>query len=178
MLYYNISSYSPPYIDHSMQPEIAHQHHNHSHCIVQALQAAKQQCKKNGVRLTAQREAILRLIWTSHQPLGAYAIISKLTELQQKITAPPTVYRALAFLEEQRLIHRLPSVNGWIGCRCPENTHSAQFLICQSCQCTVELIAPSINTAIAQSSKDQGFWVAESSVERLGLCPNCIRPNP
>src|SRR5690554_3186855 len=139
-----------------MQANIAHQHHNHHQCIQQALAAAKLQCKKNGVRLTPQREAVLRLIWTSHQPLGAYAIIDKLTEQQQKVTAPPTVYRALAFLEEQRLIHRLPSINGWIGCRCPESSHSAQFLICQSCLCTVELTSPSINTAIIQSGKDQG----------------------
>ena len=80
--------------------------HQHEHCVHNALSSAEDLCSKRGVRLTAIRKRVLELVWASHQPLGAYAILDKLTAEGHK-PAPPTVYRALEFLLEQGLIHML-----------------------------------------------------------------------
>jgi Fur family zinc uptake transcriptional regulator len=89
--------------------------HQHEHCVHDALAAAEVLCAKRGVRLTAIRKRVLELVWASHQPLGAYAILDKLTNEGHK-PAPPTVYRALEFLLEHGLIHRIASLNAFLGC--------------------------------------------------------------
>ena len=97
-----------------------YQPHDHKHCIKGALEEARALCAQKGVRLTALRETVLELIWQSHRPVGAYEILAELTRIQDKSAQPPTVYRALDFLLEHGLIHRLSSLNAFIGCPHPE----------------------------------------------------------
>lgn len=63
---------------------LACQHHDHNHCIDEALAAARDLCTANGVRLTSQREKVLELIWQSHKPLGAYTLMDMLAEAAGK----------------------------------------------------------------------------------------------
>jgi len=90
-----------------MSQHAFHPHH-HEHCVNDALHSAEVLCAERGVRLTPIRKRVLELVWASHKPLGAYAILEKLTDEGHK-PAPPTVYRALEFLLEQGLIHRIAS---------------------------------------------------------------------
>ena len=60
-----------------------HQHfvddsHDHQRCIASALEAAAGLCERRGVRLTALRRQVLELVWRSHEPRGAYAILETL----------------------------------------------------------------------------------------------------
>ena len=93
--------------------------HNHDDCIDAALTAAENHCQALGVNLTAQRRQVLGLVWRSHRPIGAYEIINALAMIDGKRVAPPTVYRALDFLTKQGLIHRVESLNAFIGCPDP-----------------------------------------------------------
>jgi Fe2+ or Zn2+ uptake regulation protein len=43
------------------------------------------------------RRRVLELVWDSHAPIGAYAIMDLLREADDRAAAPPTVYRALEF---------------------------------------------------------------------------------
>jgi Fur family transcriptional regulator, zinc uptake regulator len=74
---------------------------------------------------------VLSLICQSHKPLGAYDLLEKLQEKQGHRIAPPTIYRALEFLLAQGFIHRISSLNAFIACFHPEQSHYAYFLICQ-----------------------------------------------
>ncbi|MDP1137031.1 transcriptional repressor, partial [Klebsiella pneumoniae] len=76
------------------------------HCIDQAQTLARQICRERRQRLTPIRELELKLIWQCHQPLGAYALLPALAEAGFN-SAPPTVYRALEFLQQQGLVHRI-----------------------------------------------------------------------
>ena len=103
---------------------LVHQPHDHDRCINAALTRAKGLCHEKNVKLTVTREAVLTLLWQSHRPLGAYQIQDQLSKLMAKPIAPPTVYRAIEFLLDLSLIHRLPSLNAYIGCPFPSSHHS------------------------------------------------------
>lgn len=152
---------------------LACQHHNHSHCIADALAAARDLCASNGVRLTSQREKVLELIWQSHKPLGAYTLMDMLAETAGKRVAPPTVYRALDFLLEQRLIHRINSLNAYLGCPSPGVNHPSHFFICRACGIAVESGAENIADSLTDAAKNAGFSCESQSVEIVGLCPSC-----
>ena len=154
-------------------PPLAYRHHNHQHCIDEAIQQAKNLCLQRGVQLTALREQVLRLIWTSHKPLGAYTLMEMLAEWQTRRVAPPTVYRALAFLEDQHFIHKIHSLNAFIGCPDPDNQHQGHFLICDKCGVAVECDAPSLDQALKDAAQNAGFQAQRQTVEIQGCCPAC-----
>ena len=123
----------------------AYKPHNHEHCIHTAMEEAKVLCQSRGVRLTPIREKVLELLWQSHEPIGAYDILAQLAKQEDRPAQPPTVYRALDFLLEQGLVHRLASINAYIGCPHPGEAHKGCFLICQQCRTTIEVDQPDIN---------------------------------
>jgi Fur family zinc uptake transcriptional regulator len=146
--------------------------HDHALCVDDALAVAERQCAARGVRLTEQRRRVLELIWKSHAPVGAYTLLDRLRDAGVR-AQPPTVYRALEFLVENGLIHRIESLNAYVGCAEPTERHVGQFLICTGCQSAAELDDPGIGSAIAQRAKEIGFSVSRATVEIAGLCPNC-----
>ena len=152
---------------------LAHRPHDHSRCVHSALTEADAICARLGLRLTALRRRVLELVWQSHKPLGAYDILAVLSEQDGRRAAPPTVYRALDFLLENGLVHRIASLNAFIGCSHPEHSHQSQFLICRECHVAVELEQASISDAILASARTVGFTVEAQTVEVVGLCGNC-----
>lgn len=158
--------------DHS-HPSDPHQPHDHSACVEGALASAEHLCEQAGVRFTALRKRVLELVWESHKPLGAYDILDTLAREDGRRAAPPTVYRALDFLLEQGLVHRIASLNAFIGCSAPEHSHQGQFLICRQCHIAIELDNSRIHAAIADSASASGFAVETETVEITGLCTQC-----
>lgn len=146
--------------------------HDHDRCIEDALAAAEAECRRRGVRLTPLRRRVLELVWRSHGPIGAYAVLAALQQAGQA-AAPPTVYRALDFLLEQRLVHRIARLNAFVGCQHPGVAHSGHFLICTRCRRAAELDDPAIDDAIAHASARLGFTVAGQTVEIEGMCQAC-----
>lgn len=145
--------------------------HDHQACLAGALAAAEKICERNGRRLTEIRKKVFELIWRQHKPIGAYQILEMLQ--QEGRAAPPTVYRALDFLLEMGLVHRIASLNAYVGCCEPGELHDGQFLICESCHAMAELDVPTVTAAIEQSATGLDFEVRRNTVEILGLCPAC-----
>jgi Fur family transcriptional regulator, zinc uptake regulator len=157
-------------------PPLAYSHHNHSHCIHDALASARVLCASRGVRLTSLREQVLELIWQNHKPLGAYTLMEMLATASTRRVAPPTVYRALDFLLEQGLVHRINGLNAFIGCPSPEIKHQSHFLICRLCNIAVEFDNNRLTKDIQHSAEDAGFSVESHSLEVMGICPGCSKP--
>ncbi len=145
--------------------------HDHQSCIASALENAEKVCQRRGQRFTALRRRVFELVWQQHKPIGAYEVLEKLQ--QDGRAAPPTVYRALDFLLELGLVHRIASLNAYVGCIHPESPHDGQFLICKSCRSYAELDVASVNMAIEKSARESGFEVHQHTVEIMGLCPRC-----
>ncbi|CAM3488709.1 Fur family transcriptional regulator [Parendozoicomonas haliclonae] len=151
----------------------AYTSHDHSSCVSKALEQATELCQQRGQRLTALRKQVLELVWDSHKPIGAYDILAMMSKDQDRPAAPPTVYRALDFLLEQSLIHRIASLNAYIGCHCPDSTHEGIFLICEKCRTTRELTGSEEISLLKQQAANTGFQATHSLVEISGLCPAC-----
>lgn len=146
--------------------------HDHSQCVADALRSAESLCERRGARLTSLRRRVLELVWTSHAPVGAYALLDRLSHERAR-AAPPTVYRSLGFLLQHGLIHRVESLNAFVGCPHPGQSHSSQFLICRDCGIAAEMLDADINRAIAERAAACGFAVERKTVEVRGLCPAC-----
>lgn len=148
------------------------QRHDHSTCRNQALQRAESYCRRNGLRLTTLRRRVLELVWANHQPVGAYALLEMLVGEGRK-AAPPTVYRSLDFLLRHGMIHRIASLNAYVGCNHPGLDHEAQFFICDGCGQAAEIGDPSIDSAIARDAKKLGFHISRQTIEVAGTCARC-----
>lgn len=146
--------------------------HDHDRCVNTALATARVLCTEQGLRLTPIRRRVLELIWGRHQPVKAYDI---LTQLQRKNprTAPPTVYRALEFLLEAGLVHRVASFNAYVGCGDPGTPHVGQFLICRTCNVVAEINDPRVSEMLGQDARRLGFRSEHPTVEVTGLCRQC-----
>ena len=155
--------------------------HRSAHSLT-ALERAEALCEKRGVQLTPLRRDVLRLVLESEAPVGAYALLDQLKASRAK-AAPPTVYRALDFLLEQGLIHRLERLNAFMGCNEALEGHGAhhehvhdhphQFLICRSCGTTREISDHAVAAAITAAAARAGFSAARATVEIEGFCAKC-----
>jgi len=145
-----------------------------------ALAVAEARCLRAGAQLTELRRQVLALVLEADQPLGAYALLDKL-KAQRPGAAPPTVYRALDFLLEQGLIHKVERLNAFVGCveaghdhgHAHAHHHPHQFLICRRCGMTVEMSDPTVSHALADAAARLGFQVGNATVEVEGLCAAC-----
>lgn len=146
--------------------------HDHGRCVRAALDEALELCTRRGVRLTALRRRVLELVWQSHAPIGAYQILERLASARGRV-APPTVYRALDFLAREGLVHRIDSLNAYIGCSAPSLAHEAYFLICRACGDAAEFHDMELTTAIAGCVQRTGFRLRTATVELAGLCARC-----
>ncbi len=158
--------------------EIRHSHpdalgHNHEQCVSEALGVAENLCLVRGVHLTPIRHQVLELIWESHKAVKAYELLDRIKPLQQA-AKPATIYRALDFLIEQGLIHRVESLNAFIGCRCSGHPHDLLLLICKLCNEVEERLAPKVMAALSQEFSQAGFVVHSKAIEAQGICVKCL----
>ena len=146
--------------------------HDHRACVHDALAAAEAECRRQGARLTDIRRRVLELVWESHQPVGAYALLETLSR-EGRSAAPPTVYRALDFLQSHGLVHRVALLNAFVGCSRPGHPHAGTFLLCLGCGMAAELEDGAIDHSIAEAAGRLGFSVSRQTIEVEGVCPAC-----
>ncbi len=140
--------------------------------LERVLARAEALCARRGVRLTRQRRRVLEVVCRAARPIGAYEILDLIRDGAP--AAPPTVYRALDFLLEQGLIHKIETLHAFVGCSHPEYPHGSQFLICAECGDVTEVedetLAGSLRSVAAQS----GFHPTRPVIEVLGTCAECV----
>lgn len=147
------------------------QHHVHDgDAFVHEVERA---CEQRGLRLTPIRANALRLIANAGRPIKAYDLLDQM-KATHDAAAPPTVYRALDFLLEHGFIHKLASINAYVGCHHPGAAqHAVPFLICDSCQSATELEDERIVESLDARARAMGFTPQAQTLEVHGLCANC-----
>jgi Fur family zinc uptake transcriptional regulator len=146
--------------------------HNHHDCIKRALASAEKLCAERGVRFTPVRRRVFELIWRSHEAVKAYDLLEQLKSYDPG-AKPTTIYRALDFLREQGFIHRVESLNAFIGCSDVEHQHELFLLICDRCHRVEERPARGVMEAIAGESRAAKFTPRHKALEVHGLCSDC-----
>ena len=147
--------------------------HDHGKCIEDALISAREICAARDTRFTPLRQKVLELVWGGHAPVTAYELLDMLSNAGKKRVAPPTVYRALDFLIEEGFVHRLESLNAFIGCPDPAHKHQGHFLICRECRTVTEMSDSKLINHISKAAAARGYSCENSMVEIMGLCANC-----
>lgn len=134
---------------------------------------AEELCRERGVQFTALRREVLDAVVSSEKPPGAYDIAETLTRPGRRV-APVSVYRALDFLMELGLVHRIASRNAFVPC---VHAHGASenvvFLICRTCGAIDEMTSPEVESSLGKTLKRAGFTPAHSILEVEGDCGAC-----
>ena len=146
--------------------------HNHQQCVAKAMLKASTLCTQQNLRFTPIRQKVLELIWAQHAPVPAYELLKKLRLTKDNAEAP-TVYRALDFLLQHGLVHKIESLNAYVGCAQPAHKHPGQFLICQRCEQVVELENQEIDSVISKQAIANHFTIVEQTIELTGYCSSC-----
>ena len=147
--------------------------HDHGRCSSEAMAIAEAQCLEHGRRLTPIRRHVLDVLLGSHKPLGAYEIMERLAP-QGPRPAPITVYRALEFLRDNGLIHRIESRNAFVAC--VHNHASAEpvvFLICERCGAVGEASSTDVAATLTSAARAVGFTPKSPVIELTGVCTHC-----
>ena len=149
--------------------------HNHSHCIVSAVDAANAHCEATGLQLTPARRRVFEILLKEHRALGAYDIL-EILEKEGHPAQPPTAYRALDFLVTHGFVHRIERLNAFIACAHPGKSHAPVFLICRLCDAVAEAESEPARGRLGQAAKAAGFTIERAVVEADGICPKCQSP--
>jgi Fur family zinc uptake transcriptional regulator len=134
----------------------------------EAVEHAASLCVRKGVRLTALRERAIEALADAGRPVKAYDLLPALGEGDAP-AKPATAYRALEFLEDLGLVHRVAGINAFVLCAHGGGAHVTTLYVCQSCGAADERAergAPSLDPP-------EGFKVERSVVEHYGLCADC-----
>ncbi|MGZ3304952.1 MAG: transcriptional repressor [Asticcacaulis sp.] len=134
------------------------------------LAEAQALCVEAGERMTSSRLRTYELILEANAPVKAYDVIDRFHP--EGAAKPPTVYRALSFLEQMGLIHRIESLNAFVACDTRDHKHTAGFLLCDCCGHSVEIAIPNAPEIEARAAA-AGFSVAHITLEAHGLCAAC-----
>src|SRR5437868_14146731 len=152
--------------------------HDHDRCSTDAMAVAEALCAQRGQRLTPIRRKVLAALLGTHKPLGAYEIIERLALTGPRL-APITTYRALEFLRENGLVHRIESRNAFVAC---VHNHGGGdlviFLICERCGAVGEVPGGAAAEALKASSRAVGFSPKSPLIEVPGICAHCWGDKP
>jgi Fur family transcriptional regulator, zinc uptake regulator len=155
------------------QPVFHAPDHDHRRCTADALKHAEVLCAERAQRLTPIRRQVLEVLLESHNPLGAYEIMDRAAASGTR-PAPITVYRALDFLRDNGLVHRIESRNAFVAC---VNNHASGdlvvFLLCERCGAVGEAASAAVADQLKAAARAAGFTPKTPVIEITGICSHC-----
>lgn len=153
------------------EPKAFHAH-DHARCAGDALDHAERLAREKGLRLTPVRRRTLEILLEGHRALGAYEVLDRLAA-DGFGSQPPVAYRALDFLVENGLVHRIRRLNAFAACANPGERHLPAFFICEDCGTVAEAPVEEVRRAMEAAAAGIGFRVSRMNVEAVGTCPAC-----
>ena len=160
-------------VDPMSQPIFHAPDHDHERCTADALVHAETLCAQRSQRLTPIRRQVLEVLLQSHKPLGAYEIMDRAAAIGTR-PAPITIYRALDFLRDNGLVHRIESRNAFVAC---VNNHASGelvvFLICEHCGAVGEAPSAAVADQLKSAARAAGFTPKAPVIEISGVCAHC-----
>lgn len=139
----------------------------------EAMAQSEALCRANGARLTPIRRRVLEVLQGLDRPLGAYDLVD-LFGAQGRRMAPITIYRALDFLIEQGLVHRLASRNTYIASSgAASGRETTAFLICDGCGGVTGVASPDVADTVLKVLRERGYQPRTRILEITGRCAHC-----
>ncbi|WP_342154023.1 Fur family transcriptional regulator [Methylorubrum sp. SB2] len=148
--------------------------HGCGQCAEGATERAERLCHERGLQFTPLRRDVLTVVAAEGRPLGAYDIAERMSGQGGRRVAAVSVYRALDFLTEQGLVHRISSRNAFVSCGHDHGAGaSLVFLICRQCGGIDEMTAPAVESALGATLAQAGFTPTSRILEVEGECGAC-----
>lgn len=141
--------------------------------VQQRLHQAEAHCRASGIRLTAIRKQVLELLLRHEGGVKAYQLLEEMKAVHEPAT-PPTVYRALEFLQEAGLVHRLDSLNAYVACHIDQHQHGL-LLVCPHCHAVREIDDPDICHLLADRVRLAGYQLDGDCLEIKAVCGLCAK---
>lgn len=139
----------------------------HAHCEGHGDQVA-------GLNLTPGRRSVLDMLCAAGKPLGAYEMIDRLVDEDGRRPAPISVYRALDYLVENGLVHRLATRNAFLACaHRHKGSDPTVFLICETCGRVEETASDSVGRGLGALASSFNFQPHAQVIEVSGVCGAC-----
>ncbi len=130
--------------------------------------------REAGLRITNPRIAVIRALAQSKKALSANEIYELVKRSGGSVDVV-SVYRTLAMLLENHLVHHLGVVDGYLACGM-EEPHGplTEHLVCQECGTVTELEPEGAMAALnSEKFNRAGFVPSEVKIEVLGRCAKC-----
>ncbi len=134
------------------------------------LIAALDKLKKNGVRMTPQRHAILAYLINTMGHPTADEIYQALSDQFPNMSVA-TVYNNLRMFKEAGLVQEL--TYGDASSRFDANVEKHYHIICRQCGKIVDFHYPPLYEVEEAASKETGFKVDSHRMEVYGYCKSC-----
>jgi Fur family zinc uptake transcriptional regulator len=141
--------------------------HDHLECRKKVIQNAEEICLKFSLNFTPIRKKVLEIISSNHRPSRAYDLLAKLRDAGFS-DKPPTIYRALDFLIENKLVHKLNTIS--FG---EESEEISCFLICEICQEIEEFHNKNLSKVVTNIGKKRGITIKNLNLEIGFKCQEC-----
>jgi Fur family ferric uptake transcriptional regulator len=136
---------------------------------------AAAQLREGGVRVTAQRVAVLMAV--SARPHSTADEIDAVARAELGAISRQGVYDALGALTDAALIRRIQPAGSPARYedRVGDNHH---HLICRTCGATVDVDCAVGEVPCLTAADDAGYEVDEAEVIYWGRCPDCVAASP
>lgn len=138
----------------------------------QLLAEVEAHCQEHGIRFTEPRRLVLSIIAESKQPIGAYDILAKLGEFIDN-PKPPTIYRAIEFLQGGGFIHKIESLNAFVSCHAGHSHNGSQFMVCDDCGRVEEVHMCELPAPFQKKMAQTNFKMHHWNIELHGTCGSC-----
>jgi Fur family transcriptional regulator, ferric uptake regulator len=137
-----------------------------------------QELAANGVRITAQRKALIEVIQEAEGHLDAATLLQRVKKRDAQIDRA-TVYRTLELLKKLRLIDELDlmHLNGEKHFYEAKTTVDHIHLACFQCGRIEEFTSPLFERLKAEISSQKAFQIFVTRLEVGGLCRACSACN-
>ncbi len=136
------------------------------------LKNFKKNVSKIGLKNSIQKDYILKVLYFSKEHLTAEEISNEIKENYNVSIGIATVYRAVKFLHDMKLVNMLDVGDSSIRYELNLSEHH-DHLICESCGKIVEFRDDLIENQQELVAKKNNFILKEHIMTIYGLCENC-----
>lgn len=136
------------------------------------LERFKRSVSKIGLKNSIQKDYILKTLYFSTEHLTAEEISNKIKQNYNVSIGIATVYRAMKFFSDLKLVNQLDIGDGAIRYELNTSEHH-DHLICMSCGKIVEFTDDFIELNQIKIAEKNNFILKEHIMTIYGLCENC-----
>lgn len=136
------------------------------------LENFKKNVSKIGLKNSIQKDYILKTLYFSTEHLAAEEISNKIKQDYNVSIGIATVYRAMKFFSDLKLVNQLDIGDGILRYELNISEHH-DHLICTSCGKIIEFTDDFIELNQIKIAEKNNFILKEHVMTIYGLCENC-----